>query len=103
MGNDKEYYPNIRRCLVAGFFMHIAHFDKERTGGHFVTFREGLQAVLHPSACLPHKPEWIVFHEFTATSRNFLRIATQIRGEWLTEVAPNYFDLKKVSHSNTNP
>lgn len=27
---DREYYPNIRRCLVSGFFMNIAHHQKWR-------------------------------------------------------------------------
>ena len=31
---DKEYYPNIRRCLVSGFFMQIACLESEKRGAY---------------------------------------------------------------------
>jgi len=96
---DKEYYPNIRRCLVAGFFMQVAHFEKEKAEC-FVTFRDAQKASLHPSTSLQHKPEWVVYHEFTMTSKNFLRVTTQVRGEWLSDVAPQYFDLSKLAEGS---
>ena len=39
------------------------------------------------------KPEWVVFNEFAMTSKNYLRTATAVRGEWLVEIAPHYYDL----------
>merc|ERR1719433_175369 len=53
---DKEYYPNIRRCLVSGFFMQVAHLEKEKTGS-YLTMKESQEVALHPSTCLQHKPE----------------------------------------------
>lgn len=42
-----------------------------------------LQVVhLHPSNCLDHKPEWVIYNEYVLTSRNFIRTVTDIRGEW---------------------
>merc|ERR1712084_118192 len=67
--HDKEYYPNIRKCLVAGFFMQIAHLEKS---GHYLTVKDN-QVVL--------------------TSKNFVRTVTQVRGEWLIDIAPNYYDV----------
>ena len=37
---DKEYYPNIRRCLVSGFFMQIACLESEKRGAYSL-LREG--------------------------------------------------------------
>ncbi|KAG8235870.1 hypothetical protein J437_LFUL016477 [Ladona fulva] len=53
--NSKDYYINIRKALVAGFFMQVAHL--ERTG-HYLTIKDNQVVQLHPSTCLDHKPEW---------------------------------------------
>ncbi len=48
---------------------------------------------LHPSTCLDHKPEWALYQEFVLTTKNYIRTCIDIRGEWLIDVAPHYFDL----------
>merc|ERR1719353_1009587 len=89
--NSKEYYVNIRKCLLAGFFMQVAHL--ERTG-HYLTVKDNQVVALHPSTCLQHKPEWALYNEFVLTSKNYIRDVTDVRGEWLVELAPHYYDLK---------
>jgi Oligonucleotide/oligosaccharide-binding (OB)-fold len=37
---------------------------------------------LHPSNCMDHKPEWVIYNEYVLTSRNFIRTVTDIKGEW---------------------
>ena len=92
---DKEYYPNIRRCLVSGFFMQIACLESEKRGAYSL-LREGQdgrsenachhsfgrsntcdllvqEVLLHPSTSLGHKPEWIVFHELALSSKLFIK------------------------------
>ena len=49
---------------------------------------------LHPSTCLDHKPEWAIYQEFVLTSRNYIRTVTDIKGEWLVDLAPHYYDLQ---------
>jgi pre-mRNA-splicing factor ATP-dependent RNA helicase DHX15/PRP43 len=49
---------------------------------------------LHPSCCIETKPEWVVFNEFVLTTRPFIRTVTEIRPEWLLELAANYYDLQ---------
>ena len=34
-----------------------------------------------------------MYHEFVLTTRNFIRTCTTMRGEWLVDIAPHYFDL----------
>ena len=42
-----------------------------------------LQVVqLHPSTCLDHKPEWVLYNEFVLTSKNYIRTCTDIKAEW---------------------
>lgn len=94
--HDKDYYPNIRRCLVSGFFMQVAHLEKS---GHYLTVKDNQVVALHPSTCISHKPEWVLYNEFVLTSKNFVRTVTQVRGEWLCDLAPNYYDLKEFPKS----
>lgn len=35
----------------------------------------------------------VLYHEFVLTSRNYIRTVTDIKGEWLIDVAPHYYDL----------
>ncbi|KAG2541246.1 probable pre-mRNA-splicing factor ATP-dependent RNA helicase DEAH2 isoform X1 [Panicum virgatum] len=88
--NSREYYVNIRKALLAGYFMQVAHL--ERTG-HYLTVKDNQVVHLHPSNCMDHKPEWVIYNEYVLTTRNFIRTVTDIRGEWLIDIAPHYYDL----------
>ena len=64
---------------------------------------------LHPSTCLDHKPEWVLYHEFVLTTKNYIRTCTDIKADWwviesasynnyccvsrLLKIAPNYYDM----------
>ena len=37
---------------------------------------------LHPSTCLDHKPEWVVYNEFVLTTKNYIRTCSDIKPEW---------------------
>merc|ERR1719188_1043449 len=94
--HDKEYYPNIRKCLVSGFFMQVAHLEKS---GHYLTVKDNQVVAIHPSTCLTSKPEWVLYNEFVLTSKNFVRTVTQVRGEWLVEIASQYYDVSTFPKS----
>jgi len=94
--DDKEYYVNIRKCLVSGFFMQVAHLEKS---GHYLTIKDNQVVALHPSSNLTTKPEWVLYHEFVLTSKNFVRTVTQVRGEWLIDIAPHYYDTSSFPKS----
>jgi pre-mRNA-splicing factor ATP-dependent RNA helicase DHX15/PRP43 len=89
---SREYYPNIRKAIAAGFFMQIAHMD---SSGHYLTCKDSQVVSLQPITCLAHKPEWVLYHEFVITSKNYIQTVIDVRGEWLIEIAPNYFDIRK--------
>eukprot|EP00742_Colponemidia_sp_Colp-10_P006926 GILJ01007431.1.p1 GENE.GILJ01007431.1~~GILJ01007431.1.p1 ORF type:complete len:700 (+),score=114.79 GILJ01007431.1:46-2145(+) len=94
--HSQNYYINIRKCLVSGFFMQVAHLERS---GHYWTCKDNQVVALHPSTCLDHKPEWCLYNEFVLTSKNYIRTVTDIAGEWLIEVAPHYFDLETFPNS----
>jgi pre-mRNA-splicing factor ATP-dependent RNA helicase DHX15/PRP43 len=87
---SKDYYVNIRKCMVEGFFMQVAHLERS---GHYLTCKDNQVVALHPSGCLDDKPEWVLYNEFVLTSKNYIRTVTSIKGEWLVEIAPHYFQL----------
>ncbi|KAI8550007.1 hypothetical protein RHMOL_Rhmol06G0070400 [Rhododendron molle] len=89
--NSHDYYINIRKAMLAGYFMQVAHL--ERTG-HYLTVKDKQVVHLHPSNCLNRKPEWVIYNEFVLTSRNFIRTVTDVHGEWILDIAPRYFDLE---------
>jgi pre-mRNA-splicing factor ATP-dependent RNA helicase DHX15/PRP43 len=46
--NSRDYYINIRKAMLAGYFMQVAHL--ERTG-HYLTVKDN-QVVTYCNACL---------------------------------------------------
>ena len=78
---DKKYYENIRRALVAGFFMQVAM--REGTGKTYVTVKDNQNVLLHPSTVLGQDSEWVVYNEFVLTTKNYIRTVTAVRPEWL--------------------
>ncbi|KAG5261451.1 hypothetical protein AALO_G00304710 [Alosa alosa] len=87
---SRDYYINIRRALVTGFFMQVAHL--ERTG-HYLTVKDNQVVQLHPSTVLDHKPEWVLYNEFVLTTKNYIRTCTDIKPEWLVKIAPQYYEM----------
>jgi pre-mRNA-splicing factor ATP-dependent RNA helicase DHX15/PRP43 len=116
--SSPEYYNNIRRCMAAGLFMQVAHLQKQVSysaslslglfcslcvcpQGHYLTVKDQQVVAIHPSSVLDSKPPWIIFQEFVMTSRNFVRTVTNIRLEWLVELAPHYYDLENWPEGET--
>ena len=59
--------------------LQVAHL--ERTG-HYLTVKDNQVVQLHPSTCLDHKPEWVLYNEFVLTTKNYIRTVTDIKPEW---------------------
>lgn len=89
--DDKKYYENIRRALVSGFFMQVA--KKENSGKTYTTVKDNQTVLLHPSTVLGQESDWVVYNEFVLTSKNYIRTVTGVRGEWLLDIAPGYYDI----------
>ncbi|CAF1961306.1 unnamed protein product [Rotaria magnacalcarata] len=88
-----DYYINIRKALVSGFFMQVAHLEKT---GHYLTIKDNQIVQLHPSTVLDHKPEWVLYNEFVLTTKNYIRTVTDIKPEWLLTISPQYYELPSL-------
>jgi len=78
--------------------MQVAHLERS---GHYLTVKDNQVVSLHPSTVLDAKPEWVLYNEFVLTSQNFIRTVTSVRGEWLVEAAPHYFELTHFPQGDT--
>ena len=92
----KEYLNKIKKSIVSAFFMQVAHKEK---AGHYMTVRDNQIVLIHPSTAIDHKPEWVVYHEFVLTSKNYIRTISEINPKWLFEVSPDYYDLDEFSNN----
>ncbi|KAJ3033033.1 ATPdependent RNA helicase [Rhizophlyctis rosea] len=90
-GGDSEA---LRKCIVSGYFSQAARLEMD---GSYRTVRDGERLYVHPGSCLYRRsPEWVVFHEVVETTKAYMRDITVIQAEWLTELAPHYYELKNV-------
>jgi len=96
--DSKEYYPSICKGLVEGFFMQVAHMER---GGVYSTVKDEQAVYVHPTATIADRPEWLLYNEFVLTNRQYIRTVTAVRGEWLIEIAPHYYDMSNFPEGNT--
>ena len=75
--------------------MQVAHLERQRS---YLTVKDNQIVSLHPSTCLDHKPEWVVYNEFVLTTKNYISICTEVKGDWLIDIAPHYYDLSNFPH-----
>ncbi|KAJ8284754.1 hypothetical protein COCON_G00036040 [Conger conger] len=86
---------NIKRALLAGYFMQIAR-DVDGSGNYFMLTHKHV-AQVHPCSSYgtrAHKlglPEWVLFHEYTLSENNCVRTVSQISPEVFIQMAPQYF------------
>ena len=78
---DKKYYENIRRALVAGFFMQAAKKDQGKS--MYTTVKDNTPVLLHPSTVLGYDAEWVLYNEFVLTTKHYIRTVISIKPEWL--------------------
>ncbi|KAL6411212.1 hypothetical protein AUP68_04912 [Ilyonectria robusta] len=82
----------IRRCLTAGYFAHVARMQPD---GTFRNVEGGTVLYAHPSSLMfNRKADWVIFHEVMETgSKIFIRDLTKIEKAWLLEYAPEFYKV----------
>jgi pre-mRNA-splicing factor ATP-dependent RNA helicase DHX38/PRP16 len=84
----------VRKVIASGYFHNAA---KLKSIGEYVNLRTGIPCVLHPSSALyslGYAPDYIVYHELTMTSREYMQYVTAVDPYWLAELGPMFFSVK---------
>eukprot|EP00210_Caulerpa_lentillifera_P006915 g6612.t1 len=89
----------IRKAITSGFFYHTANLQKE---GSYKTVKSRQTVHIHPSSGLKEVlPRWVVYHELVMTSKEYMRNVSEIKPEWLIEIAPHYYNRKEIKEESS--
>ncbi|KAM3874191.1 ATP-dependent RNA helicase DQX1 [Diretmus argenteus] len=86
---------NIKRALISGFFLKVAH-DVDGSGNYLLLTHRHV-AHLHPLSSYlcrqprPNPPTWVLYHDFTISRDNCIRTASKVHPHMLVELAPQYY------------
>ncbi|XP_006879929.1 PREDICTED: putative pre-mRNA-splicing factor ATP-dependent RNA helicase DHX32 [Elephantulus edwardii] len=83
---------NIKKALLSGYFVQIAR-DVDGSGNYLMLTHKQV-AQLHPLSgyALTRKlPEWVLFHKFSISENNYVRITSEISPELFMQLAPPYY------------
>ncbi|XP_009359017.2 pre-mRNA-splicing factor ATP-dependent RNA helicase DEAH1 [Pyrus x bretschneideri] len=87
----------IMKAITSGFFPHSAKLQKN---GSYRTVKHPQTVHIHPSSGLSQVlPRWVIYHELVLTTKEYMREVTELKPEWLVEIAPHYYQLKDVEDS----
>ncbi|KAK4362282.1 hypothetical protein RND71_017523 [Anisodus tanguticus] len=97
--SNENDYEAIKKAITSGFFPHSAKLQKN---GSYRTVKHPQTVNIHPSSGLSQVlPRWVVYHELVLTSKEYMRQVTELKPEWLVEIAPHYYQLKDVEDSSS--
>ncbi|KAK2387739.1 pre-mRNA-splicing factor ATP-dependent RNA helicase DEAH1 [Trifolium repens] len=89
----------IKKSITSGFFPHSAKLQKS---GAYRTLKHAQTVHIHPSSGLAQVlPRWVVYHELVLTTKEYMRQITELKPEWLLEIAPHYYQLKDVEDTGS--
>ncbi|XP_076868082.1 ATP-dependent RNA helicase DQX1 [Brachyhypopomus gauderio] len=91
----QDNITNIKRALISGFFLKVAH-DVDGLGNYLLLTHRHV-AHLHPFSTymcrqpLPDPPAWVLYHDFTISHDNCICTASEVHPHMLVELAPQYY------------
>lgn len=85
----------ICKCITAGFFTQVAYLHHS---GVYRQISSGTELAIHPESTLYTLPQaqYVVYGELLQTTKLFMNHVTVIQREWLTELAPHYYQQTTV-------
>lgn len=90
----ENYVQAIKKAIISGFFSHSARLQNY---GSYRTVKHPRIVHIHPSSGLADNfPRWVVYHEVVLTTKEYMRNVTELKPEWLVEIAPHYYQMKDV-------
>ena len=108
------------KAMTAGYFYNTARLGRT---GEYKTTKQQHTVYIHPSSVLMPRiakpeggeskeqeqkrreeeekamqslPKWLMFHELAFTTKEYMRQCCPIKGSWLVEIAPHYYQASDV-------
>lgn len=86
---------NIRKAILGGFFYNVARISRE--GGSYRTVKKNQSVFIHPTSALHDTmPRWVVFNEIKQTTKEYMRIISEIESSWLLDVASSFYSKEEI-------
>ncbi|CAN1259801.1 Pre-mRNA-splicing factor ATP-dependent RNA helicase DEAH1 [Linum perenne] len=90
---------SIKKAVVSGYFPNSARMEKD---GSYKTVKCPKTVYMHPGSGLARSiPRWVVYHELVLTTKEYMRQVTELKPEWLVEIAPHFYRMKDVEDSGS--
>mmetsp|Transcript_19503 Transcript_19503/g.40380 ORF Transcript_19503/g.40380 Transcript_19503/m.40380 type:complete len:812 (+) Transcript_19503:860-3295(+) len=89
----------VLKSFTAGFFFNVAKLSRS---GDYTTVKNKQACYLHPSSVLAKDEvpaKWLCFFELAFTTKEFMRQCCPIKGEWLVELAPHFYNSKDIEEA----
>ncbi|XP_058779387.1 pre-mRNA-splicing factor ATP-dependent RNA helicase DEAH1-like isoform X2 [Vicia villosa] len=82
----------IKKSIISGFFPHAARLQKN---GSYRMVKNLQSVYIHPSSGLTKVlPRLVLYNELVLTTKEYMRQVTEIKPEWLLEIAPHFYNHK---------
>jgi ATP-dependent RNA helicase DDX35 len=89
----------IIKALISGYFANAARLEPD--GQCYRTIRQNHRLFIHPNSVLFRTPpQWVIFSEVVLTSKEFMREVTSIKAQWLSDIAPHFYEFKQAQSLN---
>lgn len=88
----------VKVSFLSGFYQQVGHLMRD---GSYNIVLQGHYALIHPSSTIKSKPDFILYLEFVLTSKNYLRMVTQIDPVWLVKLYPQLYNPQKIKLTET--
>lgn len=85
----------VRKCITSGYFHHAA---RVKGVGEYVNCRTGVPMHMHPTSALyglGYTPDYVIYHELTLTSKEYMGIVTAVDPYWLAELGAVFYSIRE--------
>ncbi|KAL5081235.1 hypothetical protein RYX36_009656 [Vicia faba] len=90
----------IKKSIISGFFPHSARLQKN---GSYRVVKNQQTVYIHPSSGLTKVLHRLVlYNKLVLTTKEYMRQVTEIKPEWLLEIAPHFYNPKHFEDLNSN-
>ena len=85
----------VRQAICSAYFYNSA---RRKGIGEYENMLTSVPCNMHPSSALfglGYTPDYVVYHELTYTSKEYMQCVTAVDAEWLAELGPMFFSVKE--------